>query len=163
MAQFEKDIEENLPEAYISFTKWWQIEGDPTPETLCCAFSVRCAIVARPSQTAIDLIIPIVIRPKGDGLFEAKPEHMSAVLIQVKTWTNTWESEDMSDSFQSIDESAYAAGLARHPHVSILMQMGKGGMGGYGKGKQRSKDLLLPLLFKLICWQGSLLFLCLFN
>ena len=144
VARFEKDIEENLPEAYVSFTKWWQIQGDPTPETLYWAFSVRCALVARPNQTAIDLIIPIVIRPKGDGLFEAKPEHMSAVLIQVKSWTNTWGPKDMSDCFQSIDESAHAAGLVRHPHVSILMQMGEGGMGGYGKGKQRPKDFTPP-------------------
>ena len=131
-AAFEK-IRAIVPTGYVSFNKWYCVADKITQKVLFAAYQDRIALMCRPYEMGVDLVIPIVRAAEGEGAFEASEKDMIPMVIQVK---NVESSISKTDAAEMMDKLASAAGPFESS-LKLVIQVGKGKIArtqGEGKG-----------------------------
>ncbi len=126
------DLPEVLMSAHLSFLQWFRVDTDISPALLRDAYERRYAIVCKPRQESIDLVIPIVASPPvprdGSATFIPEDRDFSGILIQVKNLRNVFYSSHRRQCNRRMIKM-----FPKLPFISILVQVGEGGMGARTK------------------------------
>ncbi|EZG42837.1 hypothetical protein GNI_218300 [Gregarina niphandrodes] len=107
--------------AVLNFNHFMKLEGRPTPEMLCAAFTRRAALYpALLNQEAYDIVIPACEKPAGDLCGTVQPDKMVAIFVQVKNQRRPLP-EDVLIS-RMVHEAGAAHLRARDCHYWVLQR-----------------------------------------
>ena len=91
MKRFSSDVWQTLEHSYVNFSHFTEeishkdAYDSLTAEGLLACFVRGCAIQCKQGQPGIDMVIPMVVIPRPQGIdFAVSTNQMSAIVIQVK-------------------------------------------------------------------------------
>ncbi len=120
-----------LLDGFVCVLQTVLIEEKVEPADLLEAFRLRYAIICRKGEDAIDFIVPIALPSERErGIVDLAPSDMAGLLVQVKNWQSAKVSQaETADVFAKIRSFA-SRQLPGVEHISLLMAVGRGAVGG---------------------------------
>ncbi len=97
-----------LLDSFVCVLQIIAVEASIAQVDLLESFRLRCGIICRRGQYAVDIIIPVLLATREDRkLGDLAPKDMSGLFVQVKNWrSGRLLSTDVGEIFDSVDRFA---------------------------------------------------------
>ncbi len=146
-----------LLDSFVSILQTVTIVDKVSRGRLLAFFEQRCAVVCRPGEYAIDMVVPIVLSgPEGKRAQSLTPDDMTGMFIQVKSWQKSdLSTERIEQVLSKIDDAARDV-IPGAEYIAMLISVNEGAIRGEVRTLCQYRDGRMQIVISGVSHQRSL-------